>query len=91
MSEWTPKDGSGNLFANKKKTAENNQPNAKGLAMIGGVLYEVAAWTKTSSKSGEKFQSLSFKPKGQYQNNPPPQPPAPAYDEPPTCANEDPF
>jgi hypothetical protein len=54
------KEGQGSLFKNDKRTAEN-QPHARGDALIGGVLYEVAAWTKEGAKG--KFQSLAFKPK----------------------------
>jgi hypothetical protein len=32
--------------------------------MIDGVMYEIAAWTKTT-KNGDKFQALSFKRKQQ--------------------------
>jgi hypothetical protein len=55
------KEGSGSLFKNKFKTEANNQPHARGDAMIGGVLYEVSAWTKEGEKG--KWQSLAFKPK----------------------------
>lgn len=54
------RDGQGTLFKNDNRTADNH-PNARGEAMIGGVVYEVAAWTK-DGRNG-KFQSLSFKPK----------------------------
>lgn len=54
------REGSGALFRNDKRTAEN-QPNARGEALIGGVLYEVAAWTKDGANG--KWQSLNFKPK----------------------------
>lgn len=50
---------SGVLFRNPKKQEGDKQPNARGEAMINGVLWEVAAWTK-DGKNG-KFQSLSFK------------------------------
>lgn len=53
---------SGSLFKNDKKTADNH-PSAKGSCKIGGVEYWVDAWTKTD-KNGNKWQSLSFKPKG---------------------------
>jgi len=54
------REGQGSLFKNDNRTADN-QPNARGEAMIGGVLYEVSAWTKEGRKG--KFQSLAFKPK----------------------------
>lgn len=53
------KENSGSLFRNTKREKES-QPNARGEAMIGGVLYEVAAWTK-KDKNGNPWQSLSFK------------------------------
>lgn len=56
---------SGTLFANKKRDKES-QPNARGEALIEGVLYEVSAWTKTT-KNGDKWQSLSFKKKDDSQ------------------------
>lgn len=52
---------SGQLFKNNKRDKET-QPNARGEAMIGGVLYEISAWTKRD-KNGNPWQSLSFKPK----------------------------
>jgi len=54
------REGQGSLFKNDNRTSDN-QPNARGEAMIGGVLYEVSAWTKEGAKG--KFQSLSLKPK----------------------------
>ena len=59
------KNNSGTLFANDRRTAEN-QPNARGEAVIDGVVWEISAWTKTiqsGKRAGQKFQSLSFKPK----------------------------
>lgn len=50
---------SGALFRNAMRTDENKQPNARGDCLIGGVLYEVSAWTKDGAKG--KWQSLSFK------------------------------
>lgn len=60
---WEMRDGQGSLFKNGKRENEKH-PNAKGEAMIGGVVYEVAAWTK-KDKNGNPWQSLSFKPKGE--------------------------
>jgi uncharacterized protein (DUF736 family) len=48
----------GSLFPNENKQSENS-PNATGRAMIGGQLYALAAWTKTSA-SGVKYMSLKF-------------------------------
>lgn len=52
------KDGQGHLFRNEKRE-KDSQPHARGEAMIDGVLYEIAAWTKEGQKG--KFQSLSIK------------------------------
>lgn len=54
------RDNSGTLFRNDKRE-KDSQPHARGEALIGGVLYEVAAWTKEGRNS--RFQSLSFKEK----------------------------
>ena len=61
MADFTPRENSGSLFKNNKRDKES-QPNARGDAMIAGVLYEVSAWTKRD-KNGNPWQSLSFKPK----------------------------
>lgn len=58
------REGQGTLFKNKQRTGE--QPHARGEAKIGGVIYEIAAWTK-ETKNGDKWQSLSIKPKGERQ------------------------
>jgi uncharacterized protein (DUF736 family) len=50
----------GSLFPNENKQSENS-PNATGKALIGGTLYNLAAWTKTSA-SGVKYMSLKFTP-----------------------------
>jgi hypothetical protein len=49
---------SGSLFPNENKQSENS-PNATGKALIGGTLYNLAAWTKTNA-SGVKYMSLKF-------------------------------
>lgn len=53
------RDNSGSLFKNKRKE-KDSQPNATGRAMIGGVMFEVSAWTKID-RNGNPWQSLSFK------------------------------
>jgi len=45
MSNYQPKEGTGSLFKNEKKTAEN-QPDYKGNFMLGGTLYEVSRLAK---------------------------------------------
>jgi hypothetical protein len=52
------KENSGSLFKNDRRQ-HDNQPNAKGKALIGGAWYWVAAWTK-QGRDGQPFQSLSF-------------------------------
>lgn len=64
---FEPRDNSGALFKNDDKT-EDKHPNAKGSALIGGIDYWIAAWTKTD-KNGNKFQSLAFKPKDEAKAN----------------------
>ncbi len=62
---YEQRDNSGQLFRNDKKVQGDNQPNAKGKAMIGGVMYWVSAWTKTIQQgehAGDKWQSLAFQP-----------------------------
>jgi hypothetical protein len=52
---------SGSLFKNDKRT-NDNQPNARGSAMIDGVEYWVSAWTRRD-KNNQPWQSLAFTPK----------------------------
>ncbi len=56
------REGQGSLFKNDRREKDTH-PHAKGTALIDGVLYDVAAWTK-EGKNG-KWQSLSFKPRQQ--------------------------
>lgn len=56
---YEQRDNSGILFKNENREKETHA-NARGKAMIGGVMYYVDAWTKEGAKG--KFQSLSFKP-----------------------------
>ncbi len=62
------REGQGSLFRNEKRD-NDKAPNARGEALIGGVLYEIAAWTKEGRKG--RFQSLSIKPKEQRQEHKP--------------------
>lgn len=57
---YEKRDNSGSLFKNDRRE-KDTQPNARGTALIGGVEYEISAWTK-DGRNG-KWQSLSFKPK----------------------------
>jgi hypothetical protein len=58
VSKFEHRDNTGTLFKNERREKDSH-PNARGEAMIDGVLYEVAAWTKQGKKG--PFQSLSFK------------------------------
>ena len=56
---WEMRDMSGSLFKNEKKQPGDNLPNATGRVMVNGQEYFCSAWTN-ESKSGGKYQSLSF-------------------------------
>ena len=87
---WETREGSGSLFKNSKRE-KDTAPNAKGEARIGGVLYEVAAWTK-KDKNGNPWQSLSFKAKGDApQEAPKPKPHTAAADDMPEGSDDIPF
>jgi hypothetical protein len=68
---YEQKDNSGTLFKNDKRTEHNNQPHARGDAMIGGVVYQISAWTKEGPKG--RFQSLKIEPKQTRQDAAPTQ------------------
>lgn len=53
---------SGVLFKNKKKE-QPNHPDYEGSCEIDGVQYWLKSWIKEGKQSGEKFMSLSFRPK----------------------------
>lgn len=59
MSTYEQRDNSGSLFGNNRKT-QDNHPDRTGKAMIGGVMYWVNAWEKTT-RDGKQWFSLSFK------------------------------
>jgi hypothetical protein len=59
---YEQKDNSGALFKNSRKE-QPNQPDYTGTVVIDGVEYWLSAWVKESKNSGQKFFSLSFKPK----------------------------
>ena len=56
---YEQRDNTGSLFKNDRRE-KDTQPNARGKALIDGVEYEVAAWTK-KDRNGNPWQSLSFK------------------------------
>lgn len=67
-------DNSGNLFLNDKKQTANH-PDFTGRAIIGGKLYYLSMWLKTSKNksTGEPVQyySLAFKPADAQQSTAP--------------------
>jgi hypothetical protein len=60
---YEQRDGSGALFKNNEKEAENH-PDYKGSIKIGGTEYWLSAWLRESAK-GTKYMSLAAKPKEQ--------------------------
>lgn len=60
---YEQRDLSGSLFRNDKREKDTH-PNLTGTVMIGGVEYWASGWTKERA-NGEKWISLSFKPKEQ--------------------------
>lgn len=67
------KDGSGSLFRNKRKEADQH-PDHTGSITVAGVQYWLSGWIK-QTKDGEKYFSLSVRPKEERQerrSSPPP-------------------
>jgi len=56
----------GSLFKNKRKEEEKH-PDYNGSLNVNGTDYWISAWLQTSQKTGEKFMSLSIKPKQEQQ------------------------
>lgn len=56
---FIPKDGTGNLFINKKKSAPNH-PDRQGSAMINGEEYEISGWIKQKD-GGDPYLSMTIK------------------------------
>ena len=63
---WEMKEGSGSLFKAEQKSEK--APGYRGDIMLGGVVYEIAAWVK-EGKNG-KFFSLSAKSKEERRQEP---------------------
>jgi len=76
---YQQKEGQGSLFKNEKNN--DRQPDYKGSIMIKGVLYEVAAWERTS-QNGKNYLSLQASEKGQDA----PRPAAPSTSTPQSAA-----
>lgn len=64
MAEYS-NENSGALFRNDRKEKDSH-PDHKGTLNVDGVEYWLSAWVKTSKK-GQKFFSLSVKPKEERQ------------------------
>ncbi len=54
---------SGVLFKNEEKREGKKDPDYRGQADIGGVLYWLDAWINEAKKDGRKFLSIRFKEK----------------------------
>lgn len=54
----------GVLFKNDKQGNEK-RPDYRGSAVINNVDLNISAWIKVSQKSGDKYMSLKFEPKGE--------------------------
>lgn len=61
------KDGQGSMFVRDKKK-NPKEPDFSGSFKINGTVYEIAGWKKQSDK-GQKFLSLSVKPKEEQKPN----------------------
>ncbi len=61
---YEQRDNSGSLFKNDKEGNES-RPDYKGSVMVGGVEYWLSAWIKEPKSGGQKYMSLSLKPKEQ--------------------------
>jgi hypothetical protein len=58
---YTPKDNTGSLWTNDRKTSENH-PDRTGTIIVDGVEYYLNGWLK-KTKDGKPYLSLSVKPK----------------------------
>jgi len=55
---YRPKDNTGSIFKNDRKTTET-QPDGKGSAVIDGVDYWVSSWNAVD-KNGNSYRKLAF-------------------------------
>lgn len=82
-SEYTPKEMTGSLWRNERKTADK-QPDYTGSCLIAGHLYRIAGWVREAQGSGKKYFSFAFSvPQSQgvpADRKPEPPPPPPAED-----------
>ena len=58
---FTPKDNTGSLWVNDRKTSDNH-PDRTGTIMLAGIQYYLNAWLKKTT-DGKPYLSLSVKPK----------------------------
>jgi hypothetical protein len=67
---YVPKEGSGSLFKNDRKTTETH-PDYTGTIMVNGKVHYLSGWVKESTKGkffsisiGKEKQPVGFKPAG---------------------------
>lgn len=87
---YEPRDNSGSLFKNDRKTSEKH-PDYSGTAVINGEEFYIDAWIK-EPVGRKKFLSISFKSKGQRRQAPArelPRRPAPSRPTPPPAYEPD--
>ena len=68
---YEKRDNSGTLGANKRKEKDDH-PSHTGAATINGEDFWISAWVKQNKETGERFFSLSFKPKEERREKAPP-------------------
>lgn len=69
------KEGQGSLFKNEKQN--DRQPDFKGTILIGGVTYEIAAWTRRTQNGKEYFSLQASLPRQNDVNRQPSNRPEP--------------
>lgn len=63
--EFERRDNSGNIFVNKYKNRDN-QPDFQGECMVGGQMYRIAGWQRTT-RNGDDMMSLAFTTQEEYE------------------------
>ena len=75
MAHFEHKEGSGSLFRNDK--GDNaKRPDMRGDILLGGVLYELSAWTREGRDGKPRWLSLAGKVKGERRDTAAPAPKA---------------
>ena len=64
MTQYDP-NMKGVLFKNNAKGDNPKRPDYRGSCVIDNVDFNISAWIKTSQKSGDRYMSLKFEPKGE--------------------------